>query len=212
MLHQLADLFVRRVGGKRDGRLLAGFPRGILGVLRPQPLPRGDEAGERLRQFREQRLARRHRQVGARQQVLADRRQMAEALDHAVDREHAQCRRRNFPAAPGRPAPRRPRRWPRRASTAAWRAWRWRPAPPDARWRSDRPDRLPSAAASAPARGSRSPAGRQASACTTTRGAFCAEANTSASALRTSGDGSSSSMIIAPSAAARSSAERSEWR
>jgi hypothetical protein len=46
----------------------------------------------------------------------------------------------------------------------------------------------------------------------TTRGAFCAEANTSASARRTSGDGSSSSMIIAPSAAARSSGDRSEWR
>jgi hypothetical protein len=41
-------------------------------------------------------------------------------------------------------------------------------------------------------------------------GAFWLEANVSASARRTSGDGSSSSMVIAPSAAATSSGLRSE--
>jgi hypothetical protein len=47
-------------------------------------------------------------------------------------------------------------------------------------------------------------------ACITAAGACALDASASASAWRTSGEGSSSSMIIAPSAAARSSAERSE--
>ncbi len=92
MLHQFADLLVGRIGGERDGRLLTSLARGIFGVLGPQPLPRGDEARQRLRQFRQQRLARRHRQVVARHQILADRRQMAEALDHAVDRKQRNLR------------------------------------------------------------------------------------------------------------------------
>ena len=87
MLHQRADFLVGRLGGERDGRLLARLARGVFGVFGTHPLPAGDEAGKRLRQFGEQRLAGRHRQVVARHERLADRRQMAETFDDAVDGE-----------------------------------------------------------------------------------------------------------------------------
>ncbi len=83
---EIADFLVGRVGGERDRRLLAGLARRVFGVSRPEPLPLGDEAGERARQLRQQRLPHGHRQIVARQQVLADRRQMAEPPDDALDR------------------------------------------------------------------------------------------------------------------------------
>ena len=87
MLHQLADLFVRRVCGERDRRLLAGLSRRVFRVFRAQPLPPGDKTGERLRQLAEQRLADCHRQIGARHHRFADRCQMAEPIDDAVNGE-----------------------------------------------------------------------------------------------------------------------------
>jgi hypothetical protein len=54
-------------------------------VLGAEPLPRRDEAGQRLRQLRQQRLPRRHGQIVAGEQIFADRRQVAETRDNAVD-------------------------------------------------------------------------------------------------------------------------------
>ena len=74
-------------GRKRDGRLLARLLDDAVRALGPEPGARGDEVGERRRELRHQRMARRRRQVVALEQRLADRRHVAEALDHAVDRE-----------------------------------------------------------------------------------------------------------------------------
>ncbi len=87
MLDQVSDLVVWRLGGERDGRLLACVARGVQRVFGIHPLPVGDEAGQRARQLGEQRLARRHWQIGPRHQRFADRRQIAEAVDDAVDGE-----------------------------------------------------------------------------------------------------------------------------
>ena len=103
MPHQRAHLVVRRVGGKRDGRLLAGLCVANSACSGPSHCRAATKSASVCDSLREQRLARRHRQIVARQQVLADRRQMAEALDDAVDARTARFRRRHFPAARDRP-------------------------------------------------------------------------------------------------------------
>ena len=52
-----------------------------------EPGAPGDKTGQRLRQFDDERLPRRGRQIVAQQERLADRGKMAEPLDDAVDRE-----------------------------------------------------------------------------------------------------------------------------
>ena len=99
MLHQRADFVVRRVGGERDGRLFAGLSRRVFGVLGTEPLPRGDEAGERLRQLRRAApdaspSADRRAPAGFRGSAQDDR--TARQCDRS---RTARCRRRNFPAA-----------------------------------------------------------------------------------------------------------------
>ena len=174
-----------------------------LGMLRPQPVPRGDKAGERLRQFGEQRLAHCYRQIVSRQKIFADRRQMAEALDDAVERKRRHVERRDFPEARDRLAPHRLRRWPRQVARGRKR----RPAM--ATCASVAPVAIRSTRSSSSSSGECARIGSATSgwsspsACTTTCGASSADANTSASARRTSGEASSSNMIIAPSAAAQ---------
>ena len=85
-----------------------------------------DEAGKRLGQFRDQRLAGRRRQAIAREQRLADGSEMAEARNDAVERD-----RRNLGAvrfsistrqASGRSDLRRLPRTPRMAAARDWRS------------------------------------------------------------------------------------------
>ena len=168
-----------------------------------EPLPSGDEAGKRVRQLGEQRLAGRHRQIGARQHRFADSRQMAEALDDAVDGERrdvgvgifqkreAGLRASHFGDGSGERA-----RQHGAAGDGGLRRRLRRSLP-------GRSDRLPAASATARGSPSRSPADRWRAHGSPPAARFCDVANTSASARRTSGDGSSSSMIIAPSAAAK---------
>ncbi len=87
MLDQRPHFTFGGIGGERHGRLLAGLLGDAARPLLVHPVAGGDEFGERLRQLRHQRLARRRRQVIAREQLLADRRQMPETLHDPVHRE-----------------------------------------------------------------------------------------------------------------------------
>ena len=87
MLDQWRHLGARRERRKRHRRLLAGVARDAFGATGLEPFPRGHEARQRLRELGDQRLARRRRQILACEQRLADRAEMSEALDEAVERE-----------------------------------------------------------------------------------------------------------------------------
>ena len=182
-----------------------------LGAVVGEPFARGDEIGERLRQLGDQRLAGRRRQIVARQQRVADHREMAVPRDDAVERERHDLGVRIFQqhqaglGAADLGDRRRDRRTadPARPAIATWRA---------GIAGRDRIDQIgveeQRRALAAPARPRRADR-RRAHGRRSAAPLRCA-ANTSASARRTSGDGSSSSMIMAPSAAARSLSERSE--
>jgi len=72
--------------GDRHRRLLAGFAHHRVGALAPEPGAFRDEIGQPPRQHPHEGLARRERQVGSRKQRFADRAEMTEPLDDAVDR------------------------------------------------------------------------------------------------------------------------------
>ena len=169
----------------------------------------GDEAGERLRKLDDQRLPRRGRKILAHQQRLADGREMAEALDDAVDRK-----RRHVGAVifDQQQAGLRAADLGDRGGDGARQAGAARDRGLDdgAAGRrgidkigidEQRLQRIDGAAICG---------WSAASAMTMAGGALGLAASASASARRTSGDGSSSSISMAPSAAPRSSAERSE--
>ena len=148
-------------------------------MIGPQPLPRGDEAGERLRELGEYRLARRRRQIVARQQVFADRRQMAETLDNAVERERRDVGVGIFQKREASFAPQ-----PTSAIAAATeRGSRTRPAIAACDSGMAGGDQVDQIVVAQQRRmrsiGIAISGWSAASACTTTCGAFCAEANTS---------------------------------
>ena len=87
MFYQRLHFAARRVRRKRHGRLLACLARDALGALGLEPFPRRHKARKRLRQLGYERLACRCWQVVARQQRLADRSEMSEALNDAIKRE-----------------------------------------------------------------------------------------------------------------------------
>ena len=71
----------------------------------PSQLRATDEARQRLGQLDHQRVMRRGRQVGPRQQRFTDRREMAEALRRSGRARTPRCRRRGFRSASGTPRP-----------------------------------------------------------------------------------------------------------
>ncbi len=126
-LSQMADQrqhIILRRRGERDRRLLAGFLGDAMRAILIQPVAADDKFSERLRQLDNQSLTDRRRKIAPRQQYLADRRQMAEAIDDAVDREWRDVGTRDFPEARGKLRPYRFRRWrrPRSAADSARRA------------------------------------------------------------------------------------------
>ena len=76
----------RSLGRDRHRRLLAGFPHDPPGAIGFEPIAFDDKTGERLGKLRDQRLARRRRDVVAGEQGLANGRKMAEPFDDAIDR------------------------------------------------------------------------------------------------------------------------------
>src|SRR6516165_6090193 len=77
----------RAAGGDRDRRLLASLAGDALGAILLEPGAVNDKAGEYLRQPRYQVLPRRGRKILAGQERVADRRNIAEPFDHAIDRQ-----------------------------------------------------------------------------------------------------------------------------
>ena len=73
--------------GEDHGRLLAGLLRDALCPALFHPAARDHEVGERLGQFDHQRVPDRGREVGPGKQRFADRREVAEALHDARERE-----------------------------------------------------------------------------------------------------------------------------
>src|SRR5215471_17546117 len=77
----------RATGGNRDRRLLASLAGDALGAILLEPGAVNDKAGERLRQPRHQVFPRRGRKIVAGQERVADRRNIAEPFDHAINRQ-----------------------------------------------------------------------------------------------------------------------------
>ena len=83
--HQRPHFHGRRFGRDGHGRLLEGFGGGAAGLLGPEPVAADDEIDERRRQFGDQCMAGRGRQIAAGEQRVANGRQVAETGDDAVD-------------------------------------------------------------------------------------------------------------------------------
>ena len=202
---QRTKFALRRVRGDGDGCLLARFARDAMGVVDVQPRPPGDKAGQRLGQLGDQSLPRSGGNIVAFKQRFADRREMTETLDDAIDGKRRDVgiavfdqQQTGFRACRLRQSRRRPSTAMRPGSQSTPGSW-LRPSRPH------RPDQRRRRAATAHRPARRSAADRPRARATIAGGALGLAASTSASARRTSGDGSSSSISIAPSAAARSS-------
>ena len=184
-------------------------------VMRParsadEPVAGDDELRQRVGEFCDQRRAGRGRQTFQHQHRFPDRGEMAVALDDAVPRERRQLGIGIFDQF---------ERGRRRADFGDRGANRGRQIRCGARWRIAsrccrsrrcRRDRHRSAAANVRAWAARPRAGRARAPARSRPARRCCGENTSAMAWRTSGEASSSSINSAPSAAARSSSERSE--
>ena len=77
----------RRIGSKCDRGFLAGLAGDALGVVGVEPLARGNETGQCLRQLGDQRQPRRRGNIFTFQERLADRGQMTVTFDDPIDRE-----------------------------------------------------------------------------------------------------------------------------
>ena len=87
MPHQRSHFVVTRIGSERHRRLFARFPCSKFGMLRLEPLPRCHETSQHLGQLRQKSLPHWGRQIVSCQKILADRCQVAEAFDDAVNGE-----------------------------------------------------------------------------------------------------------------------------
>ena len=76
---------LRRVRGDRHRCLLAGVAGNTQSMIDVEPGAPGDKSGQRFRQFDDERLSGRSRQVVAQQERLPDGGKIAEPLDDAVD-------------------------------------------------------------------------------------------------------------------------------
>ena len=210
MPHQAAHVLAARTRRDVDGGALARLAGDAPCPVGAQPVPGDDELRQRVGEFCDQRHARRGRQIFQHQHRFPDRGEMAVTLDDAVPGERRQFRIRHF-----RSVRARPRREPTSAIAAQTEAGRLMRramahciSPLPVATMSTRSASIRSGECSST--GSATEGWSSDSACTMAAGASALRANTSAIAWRTSGDGSSSSISSAPSAAARSSSERSE--